>query len=101
MKKREGVFRLRLKKLQVSVSSTPKQVTYKLKVNIITKHLQPFTIICSPSITTPLSNNTISCTRRFQVFLQISVKGIPKATNALKPASALRPLIHRPSASSS
>jgi hypothetical protein len=64
----------------------------KAKVNIITKHLQTFTIICS---------HTISCTKRFQVFLQISAKGTPKAPNALKPASAQQPSIHRPSASSS
>jgi hypothetical protein len=79
--KSEGVFRLWLKKLQELVSSTPKQVTYKQKVNSITKHLQTFTIICSLSITILLSNNTFSCTKSFHVFLQISTKGIPKALN--------------------
>jgi hypothetical protein len=61
-------------KLQVSVSSTTKQMIYKRKVNSIIKHLQTFTIICSLSITTILSNNTLPCTKNFQVFLQISAK---------------------------
>jgi hypothetical protein len=70
-----------------------KQVTYEQKVNIITKHLQTFTIIYSPSITTLWSNNTISCTKSFQVFLQISAKGIPKAPNASKGSSTFGVII--------
>jgi hypothetical protein len=45
-------FCLRLKKLQALVSPTTKQMIYKRKVNIITKNLQTFTIICSLLVTT-------------------------------------------------
>jgi hypothetical protein len=90
MKRREGVFRLWLKRLPALVSSTAKQFTHEQKVKWYYK------------IFTNIYNNlfTFNCnclrygTKDFQAFLHMTTKGVPKVfSSILELASAHRPSV--------
>jgi hypothetical protein len=90
MKRREGVFRLRLKRLPALFSSTAKQFTHEQKVK---RYYKIFTNIYNNLFT--FNCNFLSYgTKDFQVFLQMTTKGVSKVFFSISElASAHRPSV--------